>query len=231
MSRPWTVLAKAETADGALELRQRGETDFLIVIGGRVLMNSYSRSSEEEQARLACAHLAGAKSPRVLVAGLGMGFTLRAALDIVPPSARVTVCEINTVVVDWCRGPLAPATRSALSDPRVDLQLADVAKTIAAATPGSYDALVLDLYEGPNAASQRRDDPFYSVRAIDEQRRALAPNGTLAVWSEDADAPYAKRLSSAGFDVKAHSIGSGGRRHIVYVARMPATSRARRHDR
>lgn len=218
MTRPWTVLAKADTPEGALELRQRGDADFLIVIGGRVLMNSYSRSSEEEQARLGCAHLASAKSPRVLVAGLGMGFTLRAALDILPPSARVTVCEINKIVVEWCRGPLAAATRNALGDPRVDLQLADVAKTIAAAKPGSYDALVLDLYEGPNAGSQRRDDPFYSARAIDEQRRALGPGGMLAVWSEDADAPYAKRLQAGGFDVKTHSIGSGGRRHIVYLA-------------
>jgi spermidine synthase len=231
MTRPWKTLAKTDTSEGVLELRQRGETDFLIVIGGRVLMNSFSRSSEEELARLACAALANApdstrpthaKGARILIAGLGMGFTLRAALDALAPDARVTICEINAAVVDWCRGPdgpLAPAIRNALADPRVDLQLRDVAAVIGAASRGHFDAIILDLYEGPNAASQRRDDPFYSARAIEQQRAALAAKGVLAVWSEDADAPYAKRLASAGFDVKTHSIGAGGRRHIVYLAR------------
>jgi spermidine synthase len=230
VTRPWTTLAKVETREGLLELRQRGEQDFLIVIGGRVLMNSYSRSSEEELARLALdASPRASKSPRVLIAGLGMGFTLRAALDRLPPDARVTVCEINTVVVEWCRGPLAVATRNALADRRVDLRLADVASVIANAPPGTFDAIILDLYEGPNAASQRRDDPFYSARALEEQRAALG-NGVLAVWSEDADASYAKRLSNAGFAVKTHSIGSGGRRHIVYVATAAAQSAARTRD-
>jgi spermidine synthase len=221
MTRPWRVLAKVDTEEGMLELRQRGDADFLIVIGGRVLMNSYSRSSEEELARLGCAHLRGPKapkSPHVLLAGLGMGFTLRAALDVLPPTAKVTVCEINQVVVDWCRGPLALATRDALGDPRVELRVEDVAKTIAAARPGSIAAIVLDLYEGPNAASQRREDPFYGPRALAQQHAALAPRGVLAVWSEDADAAYAKRLGAAGFDVKTHAIGSGGRKHVVYVA-------------
>jgi spermidine synthase len=139
------------------------------------------------------------------------------------------VCELNRVVVDWCRGPLAPATRDALADKRVKLELADVAAVIAKAAPGSFDAIVLDLYEGPNAASQRRDDPFYSGRALDQQRRALATRGVLAVWSEDADAPYAKRLTSAGFELRTHSIGSGGRRHIVYLGRgLPPVTDSRR---
>lgn len=227
MTRPWKTLATVATPEGPLELRQRGDTDFLIVIGGRVLMNSYSRSSEEQLARLACAPLARAKAPRVLVAGLGMGFTLRAALDVLPPDARVTVCEINEVVVEWCRpptGPLAAATRNALADARVDLQVRDVADVIARAPRGHFDAIVLDLYEGPNAASQRRDDPFYGPRALEQQRNALAAKGTLAVWSEDADVPYAKRLAAAGLDVKTHSIGSGGRRHIVYLAQHTSRS-------
>jgi spermidine synthase len=219
VTRPWQSISRVETDEGVLELRQRGESDFLIVIGGRVLMNSYSRSSEEELARLALAELRSAgTSPRVLIAGLGMGFTLRAALDRLPPGAQVTVCELNPVVVEWCRGPLAAATRHALADRRVNLQLADVARVIASAPAGHYHAIVLDLYEGPNAASQRRDDPFYSAAALVEQRRALARDGVLAVWSEDADAPYAKRVTSGGFALKTHSIGSGGRRHVVYLA-------------
>jgi len=230
MTTAWQTLATVQTDEGPLELRRRRD-DWLMVIGGRVLMNSFSRSSEEELARLACSPLSRAKAPRVLVAGLGMGFTLRAALDVLPSDARVTVCEINAVVVDWCRGPAGPlagAIRNALGDSRVDLQLRDVAEVIARAPRGHFDAIVLDLYEGPNAASQRRDDPFYSPRAIEEQRNALAAKGVLAVWSEDADAPYAKRLTNAGLEVKAHSIGSGGRRHIVYVSHRNVEARAKR---
>jgi spermidine synthase len=217
MTRPWHVLDKVATADGLLELRQRGDADFLIVIDGRVLMNSYSRSSEEQLATLGCAGVG--PSPHVLIAGLGMAFTLRAALDVLPPTAHVTVCEINQVVVDWCRGPLAPAAGDALRDPRVDLQLADVAGVIARAAAGTFDALILDLYEGPNAASQRRDDPFYSPTALLQQHRALKRSGTLAVWSEDADAPYAKCFTSAGFELTTRSIGTGGRRHVVYLGK------------
>jgi spermidine synthase len=224
MTRPWKVLDRWTDGGQVLELRQRGDNDFLILDDGRVLMNSYSRRSEEELARLGCAGLGAVKQPHVLIAGLGMGFTLRAALDVLPPAAKVTVCEINKVVIDWCRGPLAAATSNAIGDPRVELRIEDVAKVIELSQHGSFHAIILDLYEGPNAANQRPDDPFYSSRAIELQRRALAPPGTLAVWSEDADAPYARRLASARFDVKTHSIGQGGRRHVVYVgctARRP----------
>jgi spermidine synthase len=222
MTRPWTVLAKAATDEGALELRQRGDNDFLIVIDGRVLMNSHSRSSEEELSRLGLAHvLQGKRStsggPRVLLAGLGMGFTLRAALDVLPPDSQVVVCEINRIVVDWCRGPLAGAIRHALDDPRVHVELADVAARIRDAAPGKLDAILLDLYEGPNAASQRRDDPFYGPQGLARSHRALRPGGVLGVWSEDPDAPFAKRFIAAGFDVKTHSIGRGGRKHVVYL--------------
>ena len=219
MTRPWKVLDRWTDGGQVLELRQRGDSDFLILDDGRVLMNSYSRRSEEELARLGCAYLSAVKEPHVLIAGLGMGFTLRAALDVLPPTATVTVCELNKVVVDWCRGALAPATANALGDPRVQLRLEDVAKVIATSQAGPFHAIVLDLYEGPNAASQRPNDPFYSARAIELQHGALKSGGTLAVWSEDSDAPYARRLAAARFDVTTHSIGQGGRRHIVYVGR------------
>lgn len=218
MTRPWTTLATAPTDEGALELRRRGDADFLIVIGGRVLMNSSSRSSEEELARRGLADVQG-PAPRVLVGGLGMGFTLRAALDALPPRAAVTVVELNPVVVDWCKGPLAAATRDAVTDPRVRVELGDVARAIATAKAGAFDAILLDLYEGPNAASQRRDDPFYGPGALARAHAALAPAGMLAVWAEDPDAPFAKRFAAAGFDVRTHSIGQGGRRHIVYLGR------------
>lgn len=243
VTRPWTTLATVPTAEGPLELRRRGEADFLIVIGGRVLMNSYSRSSEEELSRLGLAHLTstsappfggaarpgkaepcGTSAPRVLIGGLGMAFTLRAALDVLPPRASVVVVELNPVVVDWCKGPLGEATRHAVDDPRVRVELGDVARAIASAKPGAYDAILLDLYEGPNAASQRKDDPFYGPAALARAHAALASKGALAVWAEDADAPFAKRFAAAGFDVTTHSIGRGGRRHIVYLGKRVQSS-------
>ena len=219
MTRPWRTLASFDTIEGILELRQRSETDFLIMIDGRVLMNSFSRTSEEELSRLSLAHLKDKPAPRVLVGGLGMAFTLKTALDQLAPKATVTVAELNPIILEWCRGPLGPATSHAVADPRVRVQLGDVAELIATSKPAAFDAIVLDLYEGPNHASQSINDPFYSAAALGKQRAALAPGGVLGVWSEDADAPYAKRLAAAGFDVTTHRIGSGGRRHVVYIGR------------
>jgi spermidine synthase len=221
MARPWTTLATVDTLEGPLELRRRGDADYLIMIDGRVLMNSFSRSSEEQLSTLSLAHLAGTKiaAPRVLVGGLGMGFTLRTALDALPAGAAVTVAELNPVIVEWCQGELGPATNHAVADRRVTVTLGDVADVIAKARPGAFHAIILDLYEGPNHATQSINDPFYSAAALARSKAALAPGGVLGVWSEDADAPFAKRLSSAGFAVTAHTIGSGGRRHVVYVGR------------
>jgi spermidine synthase len=213
MTAPWRTLATAETDEGALELRRRGD-DWLMVIAGRVLMNSFSRSSEEDLARLGIERL-GRPPKRVLVSGLGMGFTLRALLDRAPPAARVTVAEVNPIVVEWCRGPLGPATSDAIADPRVHVHVGDVAPLIAKAS--SFDLILLDLYEGPNSATQRADDPFYGAAALGRLHRALAPGGVAGIWSEDADAPFARRFAAAGFAVTKDSIGRGGRRHVVYL--------------
>jgi spermidine synthase len=220
--KPWQIVARAVTDEGELELRQRGG-DFLMTISGRVLMTSMARRSEEELARVACAALRRrerAPSPRVLVAGLGMGFTLRAALDTLPPAAAVVVAELSPAVARWCRapGPLAPLSGAALEDPRVTLHLGDVAALIRGSPPGSFDAIVLDLYEGPNAATQRADDPFYGRAALAATRAALRAPGVLAVWSEDPDPAFEERLGGAGFRVAVHKKGGGGRAHTIYVA-------------
>lgn len=220
MTRPWKTLATVPNDEGPLELRQRGD-DYLIVIGGRVLMNSHARASEEALAHLALARIADRPAPRILIAGLGMGFTLRAALDVAPAAAEIIVAELDRDILAWCQGPLGPATGHAVNDPRVEVRLEDVAGIIKRAPPGKLDAVLLDLYEGPNAASQGRDDPFYGAAALDRTRLALAPGGVLGVWSEDEDGPFAKRFPAAGFEVTMHKVGKGGRRHVVYLGTRP----------
>jgi len=180
-------------------------------------MNSFSRSSEEQLASLALDLLGDRPANRVLVSGLGMGFTLRALLDRAPSNAQITVAELNPVVVDWCRGPLGPATDDAIQDSRVQVTIGDVADVIAGAPNGAFDLILLDLYEGPNSASQRADDPFYGPGALTRVHSSLAPRGVVGIWSEDADAPFERRLAAARFAVTKHSIGKGGRRHIVYL--------------
>lgn len=219
MARPWRTLATVPTDEGALELRQRGDEEFLIVVGGRVLMTSAARRSEESLATLGLAHVKGRPRPRVLIGGLGMAYTLRAALDVVPATASVVVAELHAEVEAWCRGPLAGLTAGAVLDPRVRVELGDVAAIIARAPAGSYDAILLDLYEGPNAATQQRDDPFYGSGALARSHNALAPGGALAVWSEDPDAGFARRFAAARFEVSMHRAGKGGRTHVIYLGR------------
>ena len=133
MAVPWKTIERVPTDEGLLELRQRGERDFLITVGGRVLMNSGSHRTEAALGRLACEPIADRPSPRVLLGGLGMGFTLRAALDSLPAAADVVVAELNPVVVDWCRGPLSAITAAAASDDRVRIEIGDVARFVRAA--------------------------------------------------------------------------------------------------
>jgi spermidine synthase len=195
-------------------LLNRGD-NFLITIAGRVLMSSLNRRSEEALATLACAPIAVRRAPAVLIGGLGMACTVRAALDALPADARVTVAELTPTVVDWCRGPLAPLTGAAVADPRVRVVIGDVADAIASGV--RYDAILLDLYEGPHGATQRHDDPFYGRAALARAHAALTPGGALAVWSEEPDAAFPNRLTAAGFDVSVHRPGRGGRTHVVYL--------------
>jgi len=222
MTRPWQVLERVTTPAGLLELRQRGERDFLLVLAGRVLMNSVAHRSEVALAQLAAAAIAERDPPRLLIGGLGMGYTLRAALDALPSTARVTVAELEPAVVRWCRGPLAGLTDRAVDDPRVTLEVADVAEVIAAASrrtrQGSarFDAVALDLLEGPRG----RSDPHFGDVALRRLRAALAPHGVLAVWSERPDADFEQRLLAAGFRVERSRPGRGGLRHAVTLGRL-----------
>ena len=223
MAQPWRVVDSIDTDEGLLDLRQRGETDFLITIDSRVLMTSSANRSEIVLSELACAPLQQIKKPRVLVGGLGMGYTLKAALDHLPAEAEVVVAELNPIMVTWCQGPIAQLTSGAVDDPRVTVKIGDVAKVIAeAAKKGKehrFDAIVLDLYEGPYEGDQGRGDYLYGRKALESSRNALKPGGVFAVWSEDPDQAFEKRLQAAGFSVNRQRPGRGGRRHVVYIAR------------
>ena len=234
MTRAWQTVDRAETPEGPLELRRRGEdgdpksAEYVITVSGRVLMNSGAHKTEDALADVACRPLSGwvgPRGPRVLLGGLGMGYTLRAALKLLPKTARVTVAEIDPAIVRWCRGPLAALTGNAVDDRRVTIEVGDVARILerAAGAPLAdderFDAVILDLYEGPRQAHGGKYDPLWGERALKTTRDALLPGGTLAVWSEDPDAAFEKRLGGAGFKVERQRPGRGGPRHVVYVAR------------
>lgn len=218
MALPWKTLQTIPTAEGTLELRQRGQRDFLILHNGLVLMNSSARRSEVALGDLACGHLKEHPAPQVLVGGLGMGYTLKAVLDNLPATGRVTVAELNPVVLEWCRGPLAELTDSAATDPRVTVEIANVADVIRGAKD-EFDAIVLDLYTGPDYHSHKRDDPLYGSRAIERAKSALKEGGIFAVWGENYDEGFDQRLRAAGFTVTTARPGRGGLRHVVYVAK------------
>jgi spermidine synthase len=222
VSRAWQTLDRRDSADGVLELRQRGADDFLICVNGRVLMNSRASRSEEELGMRTCAGLA--QGARALIGGLGMGFTLRAVLDSLPEESQVDVAELHPVVAEWCRGPLAPVSGACLDDPRVSLRVGDVADRIREAADGdeAYDAIVLDLFEGPHAHTNATRDPLYGRQAIERSWRALRPNGVLGVWAEAREQHFEARLRAQGFIVESHRPGRGGLRHWIVLARRPA---------
>ena len=222
MAKPWRIVDSIATGEGLLDLRQRGETDFLITIDSRVLMNSLTNMSEIVLAELACEPLKNKKNPRVLVGGLGMGFTLKAAIDNLPADAEVVVAELNPIMVKWCRGPIANLTAGAVDDPRVKVVIDDVASVIrSAAVKGRenrFDAIILDLYEGPYEGDQGRGEYLFGDRALELSSSALTAGGVFAVWSEDPDKTFEKRLQAAGFSVNRQRPGRGGRSHVVYIA-------------
>ncbi len=228
MTQPWQTIEKVDTPDGILELRRRGERDFLILINNRVLMNSSANRSEIALGEQACTAVSKRSAPRVLIGGLGMGITLRAALDSLPATARVVVAELNTVVVRWCEGPLAGLMGDVLHDPRVSVLIDDVAAVIeGAARFGSerFDAVILDLYEGPHSGTSGPDDPFYGSRALKMVAAALSEGGVFAVWGENPDRGFEKRLAAQGFSIHKQRPGRGGLRHVVYIAQLGAASR------
>lgn len=219
---PWETLDTATIPGGTetLRLKRRG-SEFSIMLGSNELMNSRLSGSEEALARLTIERLA-APAPRVLIGGLGLGFTLRAALPLLPPAARVAMVELVPAVVTWARGPLASLHGDSLDDPRVTVVEEDVAKTIHA-SKADWDAILLDVDNGPEGLSRTGNDALYSPAGLAAARAALAPGGVLSVWSAGPDAKFTRRLRASGLTVEENAVRAGttkrGARHVVWVGR------------
>ncbi len=227
MPRPFETLESVATSEGPLELRRRGDRDFLICIKGRVLMTSVAHRSEDALARVACEGLGSRRNARILIGGLGMGFTLRAALDVLAADANVTVAELNDVVARWCTGPIAALTNDAARDPRVSIVIGNVADVIARAAKSAtcderYDAIAIDLYEGPQTKIKPSDE-LYGPAATARVLQALKPGGRYAVWCEQQSLGFEQSLRSAGFRYDLIRSGRGARIHFVYVAHRQST--------
>ncbi|MEA3016847.1 MAG: hypothetical protein QOI38_1569 [Sphingomonadales bacterium] len=205
---------------GALRLVRRGE-EYSIMLGANELMNSRKSGSEEALAALAAAPVAARPKPRVLIGGLGMGFTLRAALAELGPGAEIVVAEIVPAVIAWARGPLSHLFAGSLHDRRVRIEAADVAALI---RPGSqWDAILLDVDNGPDGITLESNDRLYTRAGLAAARAALRPGGVLALWSAAPSPAFAARLRKTGFSVEEHvaraAHGRGGR-HVIWVARL-----------
>jgi spermidine synthase len=222
---PWIQLDTTNVpgGDGTLTLMQRGD-EFSIRAGAIVLMSSRMSSSEVALAELACGRLNGRKNCHMLIGGYGMGFTLRAALAGLGADARVVVAELVPAVIGWARGPMAKLTGDCLSDPRVSIRTADVGDLIASAR-ASFDAILLDVDNGPESVSRKANDRLYDFRGLEAARRALRPGGLLAIWSAAPNAAFAGRLGRAGFavnELKVRANKGRGVRHIIWAATNPA---------
>jgi spermidine synthase len=227
--KPWLELDRASApGGGVLTLCQR-DREYTIRVDGRELMGSRAHDSEEQLAVAGCAGLAGVPRARVLVGGLGLGYTLRTALDGLAPDARVDVAEFVPAVVRWNRGPLAHLAGSPLQDPRSHV-LEDDVTTIMVASKGLYHAILMDVDNGPSSLTVAANARLYDGPGLARAARALCPGGTFAVWSAGLDAGFTARLKRAGFQTRieqAPAHGSGGRRHVLWLARRSPKGRAR----
>ena len=218
---PRELIGTAQVPGGAeLRLFRRG-SDFMIVLERNELMNSRMSGSEEALAVMTCDRLKGRAAPRVLIGGYGMGFTLRAALAALGKDAELVVAELVPKIIAWARGPMAQLAAGCLDDPRVTVIEDDVAALIRDGR-GAYDAILLDVDNGPDGLSRAGNDWLYSASGLAAAKAALRPGGVLAIWSAGPDAGFVRRLKVAGFAVeevavRARSSGKGPR-HVIWFA-------------
>jgi spermidine synthase len=220
---PRILLDRALVAGGGeLRLVRRGD-EFLILLGNNPLMSSRRSGSEVALAELTCARLSGRPRPRLLIGGLGMGFTLRAALAQLGQGAEIVVAELVPQVIEWARGPIAALHGRSLDDPRVRIVVEDVARSIHEENQ-AWDAILLDVDNGPEGLTIEANDRLYSPAGLAAAMTALRPGGILAVWSAHRDDAFAARLRRAGFAVEEHKVrahAGKGSHHIIWLAAAP----------
>ncbi len=218
--KPWELLGKTLAPDGTVLTLTRHGHELVILADGKPLMSSRMHGSEEALATLGCRGLRDREHPAVLVGGLGMGFTLRATLDLLPDDATVVVAELVPAVVDWNTGPLGPLAQRPLADRRVHVEVGDVADVLRAA-PARFDAILLDVDNGPAAFTASGNSRLYDNAGVAAARNALRDGGVLAVWSAWDDRKFEQRLRHAGFRVQVERVRArltkGGPRHTIFL--------------
>jgi spermidine synthase len=222
--KPWQVLDRKLTPDGTELTLIRHPSEYLILVNGECLMSSRLHGSEKALSTLGCRHAVTLAEPVVVVGGLGMGFTLRAALDILPAGATVVLAELMPAVVEWNRGEMGALAGHPLNDPRVRVEVQDVVAVLHD-NPGAFDAVLLDVDNGPAALVNASNARLYREDGIAIARTSLKPGGVLAVWSAAQDHPFARRLRAAGFTVQQQPVRGpvkrSGRRHTILLAHRP----------
>ena len=218
--KPWELLDQASSRDGTVLKLIRRSDEYIILANGKSLMSSRMHGSEEALATFACRRARTLQRPSVLIGGLGMGFTLRATLDLLPPDAMVVVAELVPAVVEWNRGPLGPLAGQPLKDPRVRVEIDDVG-VVLCSHRGRFDAVLLDVDNGPAAFADSNNAGLYNDHGIAAALAALRMDGVLAVWSAREDPKFRQRLGRGGFAVEVERVRGGlkkgGPRHTVFL--------------
>ncbi len=220
--KPFELLGQTVSPDGtAIKLIRRGD-EYIILVDGTMLMSSRMHGSEDGLATLACQKMRKREQPSVLIGGLGMGFTLRATLDLLPQNARVVVAELVPAVVEWNRGPLGPLTAHPLRDKRVRVVTGDVFDTLNSSRLDQFDAVLLDVDNGPTAFTASTNAGLYDNRGIAAAHAALKAEGVLAVWAAKDDRKFEQRLRDGRFDVQVHRLRgrlkNGGPHHTIFLS-------------
>ncbi|MGK0498594.1 MAG: spermidine synthase [Oceanicoccus sp.] len=224
--KPLKKLATATIPDNGGELTLfRREGEFSIRLSGvrGELMNSRVYNSEQELAKLGCAHIKNQDNAEVLVGGLGMGYTLASALESVTANSRVTVAELIPEVVEWNQGPLGECAGKPLADSRSQVRLGDIADLIKIQQP-NFDAILLDVDNGPEGITHSNNNWLYSTSGLGALYNSLRPNGVLAVWSAGADSMFTIQLKKAGFSVEVQTVRARpgkGSRHTIFLGKKP----------
>jgi spermidine synthase len=219
--KPFELLGQTLCPNGTIMKLIRRSDEFIILADGAILMSSRMHGSEEALATFACQRLRTLEQASVLIGGLGMGFTLRATLDLLSPHATVVVAELVPAVVEWNRGPLGPLAGHPLKDKRVRVEIGDVAVTLSSRL-GQFDAVILDVDNGPTAFTASNNDGLYDNRGIAAARAALKMEGVLAVWAAHDDRKFEQRLRHGRFDVQVQRVRGrlkkGGPRHTIFLS-------------